>query len=137
MESRAISLNAPPSELDFSFIQGMADRMSMSYYKYGLVAEAYPDKVNALGSLQLRLQKYIETGNKEYLIDAANFAMIEFMCPKREGAYFKSTDSDGSPGRVWNGGSALQTANTTDRENVRLGGTKLTTAGGFYKKEGD
>jgi hypothetical protein len=36
-------------------------------------------------------------------MDAANFAMIEFMRPRREGARFEPTDSAGSPGRVWHG----------------------------------
>ena len=37
-------------------------------------------------------------------MDVANFAMIEFMHPKHSKAFFKATDSDGSPGRVWNDG---------------------------------
>ncbi len=34
----------------------------------------------------------------EYLVDIRNFAMIEFMHPAIEGAYFKAEDSDKSPG---------------------------------------
>jgi hypothetical protein len=127
----------PETEFSLRFAQGMADRMALSYCKYGAVAEAYPAKVDALGSLELRLAKYRETGNTEFLMDVANFAMIEFMHPRHERAFFKATDSDQSPGRVLNSGKVTDTANTIDRENVRRGGSRLTTAGGFYRREGD
>lgn len=90
----------PSSEFSDIFVQGMYDRMAVSYFKYGRVADAYPEKLDALESLQQRLNKYNETGNTEYLMDAANFAMIEFMHPKLSYAFFKATDSSGSPGRV-------------------------------------
>lgn len=93
----------PTSEFSEAFAQGMAARMAMSYFKYGKVADAYPHKVNALKSLQARIDKYLATGNTEYLMDAANFAMIEYMRPSVAGAYFKATDASGSPGRAWNG----------------------------------
>lgn len=74
--------------------------MLVSFYKYGAVADAYPEKVNAIESLKLRLDKYAATGNAEYLVDVANFAMIEFMHPANPDAFYKATDKDGSPGRV-------------------------------------
>lgn len=95
--------NVPSSEFSQTFAQGMADRMSMSYYKYGKVAEAYPSHVDAIASLKLRLDKYERTGNTEWLMDVANFAMIEFMHPRHEKAHFAATDSNASPGRVWHG----------------------------------
>jgi len=112
----------PVSEWDEQFLQGMINRMAISFFKYGLVAVAYPAKVNALESLQQRLAKYQETGNTEYLIDAANFAMIEFMCPAHPSAHFEPTDADGSPGRTWQHGMV------SDKPNVE----KFT-----YKREGD
>ena len=84
------------------FIQGMSDRMSMSYYKYGPVQQGFSDKVNAIETLKLRLKQYMETGNKEFLMDVANYAMIEFMLPKHPNAFFRPTDSKDSPGRIWN-----------------------------------
>lgn len=128
----------PTSEFCVPFVQGMVDRMNMSYFKYGLVAEAYPNKVDAIASLKQRLDKYAETGNLEYLMDAGNFAMIEFMRPKHPQAYFETTDSDGSPGRMGVDGKSIgATANTSGRENIRLGGSNRHTSGGFYKAEGD
>ena len=94
---------APDSEFCPEFIVGMAKRMAMSYYKYGLVKDAYPHKVDAVRSLLARLDKYAQTGNTEYLMDAANCAMIEFMHPKHPDAHFEATDSKGSPGRQFHG----------------------------------
>jgi hypothetical protein len=98
-----VSSPAPDSEFSPKFVQGMADRMATSYYKYGKVALAYPKKVDAISSLEKRLEKYKEDGNTEWLMDLANFAMIEFMHPKHEKAHFRPTDSKESPGRKWFG----------------------------------
>lgn len=87
------------TEFNEDFVQGMRDRMLVSFYKYGPVAEGFPHKVSAVTSLTDRLRKYAETGNTEFLIDAANFALIEFMHPAHPHAFFEGTDSDQSPGR--------------------------------------
>lgn len=92
--------NVPNSEWSNPFLQGMLDRMGMSFFKYGRVADAFPDRYDAISSLRDRLKKYVETGNTEFLIDAANFAMIEFMHPRHEGAHFRPTSDAESPGRV-------------------------------------
>ena len=90
----------PPSEFSQDFIEKMHARMATSYHKYGLVREAYPTKISAIESLRQRLQRYEETGNTEWLIDAANFAMIEYMLPSHKNAHFRATDSPESPGRA-------------------------------------
>jgi hypothetical protein len=87
-------------EINDSFLSKMKAAMYVSFYKYGPIRDAYPHKVDAIASLLLRLEKYKETGNTEYLIDVANFAMIEFTLPKHPNAFYKATDSEGSPGRV-------------------------------------
>lgn len=88
------------TEFSEKFLDGMRNRMVVSFYKYGFIADAFPSKVQAIASLQDRLRKYAETGNTEWLIDAANFAMIEFMHPTHPDAHFAGTDDDASPGRV-------------------------------------
>lgn len=93
----------PDSEFSREFVQGMLDRMGMSYYKYGLVSEAYPNRVDAIASLRQRLEKYERTGNTEFLMDVGNFAMIEFMRPRHPKAHFRATDSKESGGRKWVG----------------------------------
>lgn len=102
------------------FFDGMKNRMLMSYHKYGPIKDAYPHKVNALESLSQRINKYLETGNTEWLIDAANFCMIEFMLPSHPKAYFKATDSNESPGRA---------AYETNFEGTDKSNDQLTTEG--------
>lgn len=87
--------------------------MLVSSYKYGAVEDAYPERVHAvaisgkearapfrdLPSAEKRMTLYREDGNVERLVDAINFQMIEFMCPRHPKAHFKATDASGSPGR--------------------------------------
>lgn len=111
------------TEFDERFVQGMRDRMVVSFYKYGPVAEGAP-KVDVIASLMARLRLYangdaskgIAPGNTEYLIDAANFAMIEFMYPKHPQAHFAATDDSGSPGRV-----SRRTGKADPRDNKEIG----------------
>ena len=92
-------MSIPTGEISAEFIQGMRNRMEVSYCKYGPIKNAYPHKVSAIASLEQRLKRYIETGNTEWLMDVANFAMIEFMLPSHPQAHFRSTESHESPGR--------------------------------------
>lgn len=93
--------SCPSSEFSADFLQYMLNRMTVSYHKYGRVVDAYPDKVDAIKSLLVRLKKYEESGNTEWLVDVANFCMIEFMRPSHANAHFQATDSTVSPGRVF------------------------------------
>lgn len=88
------------TEYCYEFDDKRKNAMVTSYDKYGPMAENYrgPDRnVDPIASLKMRLQKYEETGNLDYLIDVANFAMIEFMYPK-QGSYYRSTTAEESPG---------------------------------------
>lgn len=104
------------TEFSEVFVQGMKDRMVMSFYKYGYVRDALPHKVDAIASLTDRLRKYAETGNTEFLMDAANLAMMEYMYPRHPKAHFRATDSDESPGR-----RLLKTGQTDSRSNAEIG----------------
>lgn len=75
------------------------NRAEVSFYKYGTAKDNFGEKlVNALESHDMCIKKYRETGNTEYLCDAANYLMFEFMYPQIPGAYFKATDSGESAG---------------------------------------
>ena len=77
------------------------NRVQLSRYKYGRASKNFKTgNVNAIKSHDLCIQKYIETGNTEYLVDAANYLMFEFMFPQRKNAFFKATDSNESAGIV-------------------------------------
>lgn len=86
-----------PSEVSKDFLQGMIDRMAVSYHKYGAVKDA--DGLDPIRNLNERIHLYLNTGNREWLMDAANFAMIEFMYPQHKEAHYRPTDSKESPGR--------------------------------------
>ena len=106
-----INHTCPDSECSKTFIEGMLNRMEFSFSKYGALKEAYPFKVSAIKTLELKLRKYKEDKNLEHLIDLANYAMIEFMHPSLEDTYFEATDSNGSTGRVWQNGPANRKTN--------------------------
>lgn len=82
------------------FLQGMMNRLSVSHWKYGSIHDTFPEHRKGVDNIQLRVDKYLETGNTEWLIDAANYALIEFMRPSHPNPLFKATDSDESPGAV-------------------------------------
>ena len=80
-------------------IQKMANRMAFSQQKYGDLEENYPS-ISAYKNIQERLWLYLETGNTEHLLDAANFCVIEHLIPSHERAHFRATGSEESPGLV-------------------------------------
>ena len=76
-------------------------RVMTSRHKYGPARQNFKTKnVDALGSMERCIAKYRETKNTEYLCDAANYIMFEFMFPQIDGAYFKPTGSGESAGIV-------------------------------------
>jgi len=93
------------SEVSEQFLRGMADRMAFSFHKYGSVAESTSDHI---ASLRKRIERYEWDGNTEWLMDAANFAMIEFMHPRHPHAHYRPTDSTESPGRITTDGRETQ-----------------------------
>ena len=75
------------------------NRVEVSYHKYGSAKDNFGQHlVNAIESHDLCIKKYQETGNTEYLLDAANYLMFEYMYPNRRDAYFKATSSSESAG---------------------------------------
>ena len=82
------------------FLQGLLDRMAVSYFKYGPVTSEIISRRDMRATTQLRFDKYHTDHNTEWLMDVANFCMIEFMCPAYPDAHFRPTDSDESPGVV-------------------------------------
>ena len=98
----------PLTEFDPDFAAKMVRAMMVSYFKYGRVADAYPLKFDALSDVRARMTKYRQTGNKHYLVDAANFAMIEAMHPAPErNAEWMGNDAADSPGRTTASGHRL------------------------------
>jgi hypothetical protein len=102
------SAGVPETEFDPDFVVKMMAAMMVSYHKYGKVRDAYPLKFSAADDIRARMSKYRATGNKHFLVDAANFAMIEAMCPAPErNAHWGTNDAADSPGRTTASGHRL------------------------------
>lgn len=98
--SKTLKLAGPESEISMTFLQGMVNRMMVSFHKYGAVAEA--TDINCLASAWNCIATYHQTDNTEFLIDAANYLMMEFMkYPDK----FLATPSEETAGRVHRDGS--------------------------------
>lgn len=80
------------------FVKKMKNAIEMSHYKYGWASKTYPELAQAYKCAAERLEAYIKTQNKEYLIDVANFAMLEYLYPAFKNAHYTPTDSDKSIG---------------------------------------
>lgn len=89
--------SVPADHIDLQFMQGMLDRMAIGFHNYGHMRRKH-DRPDNVKNIRTRLQIYLKTGNTEFLIDAANFAMMEFAVPSHHNAHFRSTDHDESPG---------------------------------------
>ena len=77
------------------------NRIQVSYYKYGRARVNYQTgNITAIETAKLCVEKYKETGNTEYIVDAANYLMFEFMYPQVPAAFFEATDSNESAGIV-------------------------------------
>ena len=85
---------------DFStaFVEKMKNAIVTSHFKYGWANKTYPGLAQAYKCAKERMEAYEKTHNTEYLIDVANFVMLEFMYPSFADAKYKPTDSDKSIG---------------------------------------
>lgn len=85
----------PLNQFSQKFIQGMLNRVAVGYRRFGdLHASTAKDgKKRVISSLA----HYKRSHNTEFLIDVANYAMIEFMRPFDSKAHYAPSDSDPSP----------------------------------------
>lgn len=98
METRKQILDRDWSQ---EFVELMQNRIVVSHYKYGWISDCYDSGLaKAIESLEKRLELYKQTGNREWLVDVANFAMIEYTHPQHKDAHFRATSSAESPGLV-------------------------------------
>lgn len=80
------------------FVAKMERAIETSHYKYGWMSDTYPELAQAVKCIQERVDLYNKTHNLEYLVDIANFAMIEYKHPSYPDASYTPQDSDKSPG---------------------------------------
>lgn len=88
----------PLNDKEFSepFVQGMRNRMATSVHKYGHVKDSRAN-TDFVRCLEDRLAKYKDDHNTEWLMDVANFAMMEFEFPVYPDAHFRATGSHEAP----------------------------------------
>lgn len=93
-------MNVLEQEYSEEFDKLRKNRVEVSYYKYGAARDNFASgRVDVIGSLELCLEKFKKTGNTEYLLDVANYAMFRYMYPMPN-EYYKATDSSESAGTV-------------------------------------
>lgn len=88
--------NILKTEWSYRFENLQKAAMVTSYHKYGKVNANHSKDTNympAVENLKKRLERYLETGNTEFLVDVANYAMIEFMQPQHPKAHYQFTDT--------------------------------------------
>lgn len=88
------------TEWSKDFEKHRKEKLAVSFYKYGPASRNFPDNVDALATMEKCIKMYHITKNKEYLCDAANYLMFEYMYPKEDNTFYKDTDSDQSAGVV-------------------------------------
>lgn len=76
----------------------MKNAIETSFYKYGWSSDTYPELAQAVKCIHERLELYEKTHNTEYLVDVANFAMLEYKHPSYKDTKYRATDSNKSPG---------------------------------------
>lgn len=92
-----------PQDATF-FLQAMLNRLGVSYHKYGSIHDSFPHNKNGITNAMQRIDKYLEDGNTEWLVDAANYLLIEFLAPSHKDAHWYATKSTESPGSILNDG---------------------------------
>ncbi len=74
--------------VDPDFFQKQINRLIIGHHQYGENG-AHQDY---LFRARQALSDYVETGNVEFLVDAANYAMLEAHYPIHENAHYQATD---------------------------------------------
>jgi hypothetical protein len=60
------------------FVTLMRNRMALGFFRYGLITESLRRYDNVASAIR-RLRLYLEDGNQEHLVDAANLCLCEFV----------------------------------------------------------
>jgi hypothetical protein len=80
------------SEWDLEFEQLMRNRLIMGATRYGRMRDKATAVYAFVDSAIKRLQLYVQDGNTEHLVDAANLCMKEFVVGEHPKKHFKSGD---------------------------------------------
>ena len=78
--------SAPKTQFSVRFLQGMLNRVAVGFIRYGDFRTNGHDMKD---HVRKALARYEKTGNTEFLIDVANYAMMEFVQPSITGAHLR------------------------------------------------
>lgn len=81
------------SEWSEDFEKLMRNRLIMGALRYGRIHAIGKKVYDRIPSMQRRLLKYQETGNKEFLVDVANLCLLEFVECHHPTAHFHAVDN--------------------------------------------
>lgn len=74
----------------------MRNRLLMGALRYGTMAEkrllTNKNRWDLVGAVSLKIKKYEETGNTEFLVDAANYCLLAFEFDPHPTKYFHALD---------------------------------------------
>ena len=101
------------------------NRVEVSYYKYGSAKDNFGSDLHLVDAIQSHnkcLERYKKTGNTEYLLDAANYLMFEYMYPQHPNAHFRATGSDESAGIAGVSINEIRRSNNEDKAFDRICG---------------
>ena len=80
------------SELDFSVIELMRNRLIMGAFRYGKVGAKDKPAYDRVSSIRRRLSLYEQEGNLEHLIDIMNECYLDFVEPTHPKAHWDPSD---------------------------------------------
>ena len=80
------------TERNLVFERLCRNRLLMGAFRYGELFAEDKELYISVDDIRLRLDLYEKTGNLECLVDAANYAMLEFTYSKHKNAHFKASD---------------------------------------------
>lgn len=82
------------SEWSEAFENLMRNRLVMGALRYAPMVEKRKGtrRWDMVGAMRAKLEKYEETGNTEYLVDMANYCLLEFECGQHPKRHFHALD---------------------------------------------
>jgi len=80
------------SQWSDEFEHKMRNRLLMGAFRYGILGDPEKPKYDNIPSIKRRVDTYVETGNTEHLIDAANICLVEFVEGEHSNKHFRAVD---------------------------------------------
>lgn len=83
------------SEWSLEFEQLMRNRLLMGAFRYGTleIKRKIGHKWDLIGAIEKKIKLYNDTGNTEYLVDIANYCLLEYECGVHPKKHFTALDN--------------------------------------------